>query len=111
MLTGQREQQWTHTNHSLTMQENAIHKLSESVEAHQKDMQWRLAHFAHQMEENQQQTVQRQKYLQDSLKQDVQGKMQSLKTLIETNYHLVITYLEEEQKQRAEESAFVVKGV
>ena len=30
---------------------------------------------------------------------------------METNHHLVITYLEEEQKQRAEESASVVKGV
>jgi hypothetical protein len=37
--------------------------------------------------------------------------MQSFKTFIETNHHLVITYLEEEQEKRAEESASIVKGV
>ena len=81
MLTGQREQQWTHTHHSLTMQGNSIRKLSESVEADQKDVLPRLAHLPRQMEENQQQTAQRKKYLLDSLKQDVQWKMQSFKTL------------------------------
>jgi hypothetical protein len=44
------EQQWTHTNHSLTMQENAIR--SESVEAHQKDAQLRLAHLPRQRKTN-----------------------------------------------------------
>ena len=44
------------------------------MEAHQKDVQLRLAHLPRQMEENQQQTVQRQKYLQDSLKQGIQEK-------------------------------------
>ena len=111
VIPGQLEHQWTHTNHSLTMQENAIRKLSECVEAHQTDMQRRLDYLPCQMEENQQQIVQRQKYLQDSLKQDIQGKLHRFKTQMETNHHQVILFLEDEQKRRAEESASVVKGV
>lgn len=56
-LTGQMEQQSRHTINSLKMQENAVRKRSESVEAHQKDVHLRLAHLPLQMEENQHQTV------------------------------------------------------